>query len=141
MMKILELLTKQRRIGNIGERIAAKELKKKGYKILKRNFVATDAEIDIICENKTTLAFVEVKTRTLGRESPREMRPASAVTPDKQRKIIEAAREFLATREKGKRISLDIVEVYLDGDGRKKSVLHIENAFNRNTAKKGYFNR
>ena len=140
-MKILELLTRERRLGNIGERIAARELKKKGYKIIKRNFVATDAEIDIICESKTTLAFVEVKTRTLGRENPREMRPASAVTADKQRKIIGAAQEFLATREKGKRISLDIVEVYLDGKGKKSNVVHIENAFNRNTAKKGYFYR
>ncbi len=140
-MKILEVLTRARRVGNVGERIAARELKKEGYKILRRNFITPDAEIDIICENKTTLAFVEVKTRTLGRENPRELRPAAAVTPDKQRKIINAAHHFLATHEKGKRLSLDIVEVYLDGRGRKSKVVHIENAFNRNTAKKGYFYR
>ena len=140
-MKILEVLTRARRLGNVGERIAARALKKEGYKVLKRNFVATDAEIDIICENKTTLAFVEVKTRTVGRENPRELRPASAVTPDKQRKIISAANQFLATREKGKRVRLDIVEVYLDGKGRKSRVVHIENAFNRNTANKGNYYR
>ena len=133
-MKILDVLTRQRKIGNIGEKFAAKLLKKKGYKILKRNYVAFDSEIDIICESKTTIAFVEVKTRTLGLENPREPRPASAVTPEKQRKIIAAAKCYIATREKGKRISLDIIEIYLDNRGRLKNAVHIENAFTRNTA-------
>ena len=133
-MKILDVLTKQRKIGNKGEKIAVKSLKKEGYKILERNYVAFSSEIDIIAENKTTLAFIEVKTRTVGKENPREARPASAVTPDKQRKIINAAKCYIATHRAEKRISLDVIEVYLTLDGRKDSVIHIENTFNRNSA-------
>ena len=133
-MKILEVLTRRRKIGNIGEKLAARALKKEGYKILERNYVAFDSEIDIICENKTTIAFVEVKTRTIGYDNPREPRPASAVTPDKQRKIIGAANYYLGAREHGKHASLDIVEVYLNADGKPDRIVHIENAFNRNTA-------
>ena len=133
-MKILEVLTRRRKIGNIGEKFAARALKKEGYKILERNYVAFDSEIDIICENKTAITFVEVKTRTVGQENPREMRPASAVTPEKQRKIISAAKYYLGTHDSKKRVSLDIVEVYLNADGKPERVVHIENAFNRNTA-------
>ena len=80
------------------------------------------------------MVFVEVKTRTLGAENPREMRPASAVTPEKQRKIISAAKYYLGTHKSGKQVRLDIVEVYLDAVGKKNRIVHIENAFNRNTA-------
>ena len=133
-MKILEILTKKRKIGNIGEDIAARELKKDGYKIIKRNYVAVGVEIDIIAENKDTIAFVEVKTRSIGYENPREPRPASAVTREKQRKIIAAAKYYIGGINNTKHVSLDIVEVYLNNDGTKNKVLHIKNAFNINTA-------
>ena len=133
-MNILKILTKKRITGNVGEEIAAKLLKKKGYKILERNYVDENSEIDVIAENKTTLAFVEVKTRTVGCESPKELRPASAVNPEKQRKIIKAASRYHGYSSSKKRISLDIIEVYLDGDGKEVKVLHLENAFNLNTA-------
>lgn len=140
-MKILDVLTKQRKIGNKGEKIAVKALKKKGYKILERNYVAFSSEIDIIAENKTTLAFIEVKTRTEVKENSREARPASAVTPDKQRKIINAAKCYIANHSTEKRISLDVIEVYLASDGRKSNVIHIENAFNRNSANEREYKR
>ena len=132
-MKILDLLTPKRRIGNKGEKIAARALRKKGYKIISKNFVAADYEIDLIAENKTTIAIVEVKTRTK-ESTPWEPRPASSITPEKQRKIISAAKYYLATRRVNKRVSLDVVEVYLDEKLRKTKVVHIENAFNANTA-------
>ena len=134
-MKILEVLTEKRRIGNLGERAAKRYLILHGYKIIKMNYSAPGYEIDIICENKTTLAFVEVKTRS--RSSDIEPRPASSITPEKQRKIISAASYYLATKKINKRISLDVLEVYIEKDGKKekvKKIHHIENAFNKNTA-------
>jgi putative endonuclease len=133
-MKILEILTKKRKIGNLGERLAVKHLKKNGYKILKRNYVAVGNEIDIIAENKTTVAFIEVKTRSIASKSLIEPRPASAVTPEKQRKIIKTAKYFLGSYEKTKHVSLDIIEVYLNEDKTLNKITHIENAFNINTA-------
>ena len=134
MMKILELLTPKRKIGNIGESLAAKYLRKKGYKIIKKNYVALGAEIDIIAENKDTVAFVEVKTRTVGRENPKELRPAASVTKKKQQKIISTAKYFLGGKNNEKHVSLDIVEVYLNDNKKPNKIIHIENAFNANTA-------
>jgi putative endonuclease len=133
-MKILEVNTEKRKIGNIGEIIAEKHLKKDGYKILKTNYVAAGYEIDIIAESKDTVAFIEVKTRTVGRISPIEPRPSSSVTPDKQRKIISTAKYYLATARNTKRVSLDVIEVYLNDDGTENKTIHIKNAFNLNTA-------
>ena len=86
-MNILKILTVKREIGNIGELAAVKFLRKNGYKILERNYVAAGYEIDIIAENRDYTVFTEVKTRTLGAQSPKEARPASSVTPEKQRKL------------------------------------------------------
>jgi putative endonuclease len=133
-MKILELLTPKRIVGNKGERIAVRELRKKGYKIIKRNYVAAGYEIDIIAENKSTVAFVEVKTRTEQGGTPWEPRPASSITPEKQRKIISAAKYFLSSYNNQKRASLDVIEVYLNEKSKKLKVVHMENAFNVNTA-------
>lgn len=134
---ILKVKTEKRRIGDIGERAAARFLKRAGYKILKRNFVCEDGEIDIICADKTTVAFVEVKTRTIGKESPMEPRPASAVTPEKQRKIIKIAALYGAFFGKGKRKRLDIIEVFIDDSAkvpRVKEIKHLPAAFDRGDA-------
>lgn len=123
-------------LGRFGERAAARYLKKNGYKILERNYVAASHEVDIIAKSREYLIFVEVKTRTVGKEDPREPRPSSAVTPEKQRSIIAAAKCY------GKFISgikrrLDIIEVYAEECGKKRTVReikHLEGAFNVNTA-------
>lgn len=52
-------------VGKRGEDIAADYLKKQGYKILERNkHFSKNCEIDIIAQDKKTLVFAEVKTRT-----------------------------------------------------------------------------
>ena len=50
-------------IGDRGEALAARELKKHGYRILAKNFRSAHGEIDIIAEDRDVLVFVEVKTR------------------------------------------------------------------------------
>ena len=133
-MNILKVLTERRKVGNIGERAAAKFLKKSGFKILKKNYAPLDNEIDIIAENREFTVFVEVKTRTAGNESSAEPRPASAVTPKKQRGIISAAKYFLGTHKTGRKARLDIIEVYLDKRKKVQKILHLEGAFNVNSS-------
>ena len=113
-MKILELLTEKRKIGNKGEKAAEKLLKKSGYKILERNYVAEGHEIDIIACDREHTVFCEVKTRTLGRENPCEPRPASAVTPEKQRKIISTAKYYNSIKNCGRKMRFDVIEIFLD---------------------------
>lgn len=143
-MKILELDTERRILGNFGEREAEKHLKKNGYRILDRNFDDGEHEIDLIVKNRDTLAFVEVKTRSETSKDPREPRPASAVTPEKQRGIISAARAYLSLHPSELRLRFDIVEVTVSGEADKwkvERICHIEGAFNKNSAFKPKFYR
>jgi putative endonuclease len=50
--------------GQRGEDLACRFLRRRGYKILYRNFRGRrGGEIDIVCRDRDTLVFVEVKTR------------------------------------------------------------------------------
>ncbi|MBR2350558.1 MAG: YraN family protein [Clostridia bacterium] len=137
-MNILKILTERRMTGNFGEGEAAKLLKKKGYKILAKNHVEGDGEIDIIAADSEFTVFVEVKTRKYGVDNPVEPRAASSVTPEKQRRIIKAAKTYLAYNPTDKKVRFDVIEVYYDTEGAKRRVReinHLEGAFDLNTAK------
>lgn len=136
-MKILQIKTEKRLLGSWGEKAARRFLRKNGYKIIKKNFVADSHEIDIIAENNEYLVFVEVKTRTLGTEHPNEPRPASSVDAKKQRAIISAARFYTAYNPSKKKKRFDIIEVYVNNNNKKYSlaeIKHLKNTFNLNTA-------
>src|SRR3989338_2791101 len=49
--------------GNYGESLAVNFLKKRGYKILERNYRIRGGEIDIVAREGELLVFVEVKAR------------------------------------------------------------------------------
>ena len=140
-MRILKVKTEKRKLGNIGERIARRFLKRSGYKILEKNYVAKDSEIDVIAKKGDVCAFVEVKTRTKSSITNIEPRPASAVTPDKQSKIIKAASHYKNRNPGSYRMRFDVIEVIIDVDERGKKLItvnHLENTFDANTAAKGY---
>ena len=136
-MKILQIKTKKRILGNWGEKMAIRFLRKSGYRIIKKNFVSDSHEIDIIAEDKEYVIFVEVKTRTLGAEHPNEPRPASSVDAKKQRAIISAARFYTAYNPSKKKKRFDIIEAYTNSNNGKYSlaeIKHLKNTFNLNTA-------
>ncbi len=142
-MNILKIKTPKRTLGDYGEKMACKYLKKHGYKILKRNYAPNDTEIDIIASKKDILSFIEVKTRTIGTENPKEPRPASSVDQKKQRSIIKAAKYYIAYNPTDKKKRLDIIEVYVNKNNQKYCVAeikHLENTFNINTAFKSTYN-
>lgn len=74
-----------------GEELAAKYLKKHGYKIIKRNYKCPVGEIDIIAKDKDILVFIEVKSRN----SLAYGRPAEAVDEFKQRKLTQLAKYYI----------------------------------------------
>ena len=122
-------------IGKLGEDQAARFLKKNKFKIIERNLHVSHNEIDIIAISKKQgiIAFVEVKSRTVDKDlySPFGT-PASAVTKEKQRRTIEAARGYLRSNEKyfDFQPRFDVLEIYLDREDMKVlKINHIENAF------------
>ena len=131
-MEILKIKTKKRRVGDFGEDAAIKLLKREKFKIIKRNYVAVNHEIDIIAENREMQIFVEVKTRIV--EGDNDIRPADAVNKEKMRAIIKAASYYTGFNPSEKKKRFDVIEVYLEEKKGKLSVLrtnHIEGAFTR----------
>ncbi len=95
-----------RRTGIRGETFAYWYLRRRGYTIIARNFMAPGmkGEIDLAGYDGDVLAFVEVKTRTAAAErekgaAEREKDvalPEDAVTREKRRHLVRIARRFLA---------------------------------------------
>ena len=54
---------KRRPLGEQGERVTARYLRRNGYRILDRNVHLGRYEIDIIAQEDDAIVFVEVKTR------------------------------------------------------------------------------
>ena len=84
-------------IGKYGEDIAKNFLIKKGFKILETNYRQSRvAEIDIIAEDKNTLVFIEVKTRT----SLNYGHPFEAISQSKINKINSAILAYLSVNDR-----------------------------------------
>ena len=111
-------------IGKTGENAAVSHLKKKGYKILARNYRKSYGEIDIIASKDENIAFVEVKTR----KSDDYGTPSEFVTLKKQKKIIKTAYTYIQENDLDAEFTFDIVEVYLTGR-KVRDINHIVNAF------------
>lgn len=119
-------------IGRLGEKEAAKLLKKSGYRIVACNSHFSHNEIDIIAKNKEYIVFVEVKTRSTDKNLSYDFgTPASAVTRSKQQRTVSAARAFLKDGKYDKlQPRFDVIEVHLDKDDMKVlAINHITNAF------------
>ncbi len=109
-----------------GEALAGKILKKKGYKILKRNYANKLGEIDIIAYDKGTICFVEVKTRQTDCFGPPEL----AVTKEKRRRIVRTAMNYLAINHiEDTDCRFDVVSILYKKDDNKPEVELFESAF------------
>ncbi|MBR4934440.1 MAG: ribonuclease HII [Anaerotignum sp.] len=115
--------------GHRGEALAAKQMEKMGYEILKRNYYALKGEIDIIAKKDNYIVFTEVKYR----QSEEMGTPAEAVDYKKQQNIIRAAKVYMAENcllEEGCDFRFDVAEV-LTQDG-KNYFRYTEDAFQIN---------
>ncbi len=115
-----------RHLGEFGEERAVRFLRRKGYRIVERNYRCRQGEIDIIARKRDILAFVEVKLR-------RDDRFAEArefVTSAKQRRILSAASLYLAQCGEDLQPRFDVIEIYApSGERGPITINHLENAF------------
>ena len=122
-------------IGRLGENSVARLLKKQGFKILERNIHVSHNEIDLVALNKRQkiVAFVEVKARSVDKDLySRFGTPAAAVTKEKQKRTIDAAKGYLRANPKlyELQVRFDVAEVYLDKEDLSvMKINYIENAF------------
>jgi len=135
----------RRRLGAVGERLAAAHLEAAGYTIVERNFRTRYGELDLIAEDERFLVFCEVKSR-IARARPGPFGPFAAIGPDKRRRIRAMAREWLAgesgvsrpnagpaerrpPRRRTYELRFDAIGVELERDGSVVRLEHLEDAF------------
>lgn len=116
-------------IGNIGEEAAVQALKKRGYKIIARNYRTKLGEIDIIAKDGEYTVFAEVRLR----KSNAFGSPADTIDRRKQQKIIKAAQMYAVKNEiYDTPMRFDAVLINADTDGEKlvnTKIEIIKNAF------------
>jgi len=122
---MFSLFGRNKPLGEQGEDLAAKFLKKSGYTILDRNVHLGRYEIDLIVSQDDTTVFVEVKTRRT--DDP--VSPEENVNQRKQEHISQAARHYISDEDDPERYyRFDIVAVVLPENGAPK-IQHFPDAF------------
>lgn len=118
--------TARRRLGNAGERYAARLLEERGHQIVARQWRCTAGELDLVTLDGAELVFVEVRTR----RGDRFGTPEESIGPEKAARLVRLADYFLlAHPEHEPRVwRVDLVALELDGSGRIARAEHHINA-------------
>jgi len=109
-------------LGDLGEKIAANFIRKKGFEIISSNFRCRRGEIDLIALKGNIIVFFEIKTR---KKSSSNFDVKFSITQNKQSHIRDCAKYFLHSHKDYQdfQVRFDVVTV-VNG-----MIEHIENAF------------
>jgi len=126
--------TQKQILGKLGEDIACKYLKSKGFSIIDRNYLKKCGEIDIIAKNKDIIHFVEVKSvsREINREivsSETGYRPEDNLHPWKLERLTKTIQIYLIENNVSDETNwqFDVITVYIDEKRRISRVFMLEN--------------
>ncbi len=105
----------RRALGRWGEGVAEGYLRRRGYRIVARNWRCADGEIDLVARQGGDWVFVEVRTRRAGVGGT----PEESVTPAKQRRLLRLGQAFLQEHNlRDVPWRIDLVAVEIDRAGR-----------------------
>ncbi|MEQ8845878.1 MAG: YraN family protein [Phycisphaerales bacterium] len=121
---------KRDKLGPLGERVAARFLRRRGYRVLGRNLVTNFGEADLLCEHpRAGIVLVEVKARRFSANAPR---PEASVTLRKRQRLLRILEHLVRANgweHRPRRVDVIAVEFYPRRFLRAKaSVRHFENA-------------
>jgi putative endonuclease len=127
----------RRRLGALGEQIAAEHLRRLGFVIVERNVRTRHGEIDLIAvDGEGTLVFAEVKTRRASnarRGLCPGQEPLAWLKPSQQARVRRLARAWLyeasTPRPRARTIRFDAIGVIVDGRDRLLRLDHLEGAW------------
>jgi len=113
-------------LGNEGERLAARYLRRQGYKILARRYRTALGEIDLIARDGACVVIVEVKTRRTDAAG----QPHEAVDLYKQAQLTRLALAFLKRHRLLEHSArFDVVSIVWEAAGAEPQIIHYRNAF------------
>ena len=110
-------------LGARGEKLAADFLRRKGIEVLEKHHRTRLGEIDLICRDRDTIVFVEVKARSCAAIA----QPFESVGAHKRDKLRRLAEQYLEYKRLGPvDARFDVVSVVLEP---KPAIEHIIGAF------------
>jgi putative endonuclease len=107
--------------GEDAENLAAAFLQRAGLTLVERNYRCRFGEIDVIARDGATLVFVEVRLRS----SERFGGAAASITAAKRKKLLRAARHYLAGIARAPACRFDALLI----SGPDHSIEWLKNAF------------
>ena len=115
-------------LGAVGEDLIASDYKKRGFKLLERNYIfrrgKQTGEIDLIFEKSREIVFVEVKARS----SDKFGSAFEAVDYFKQRKLVRTAKLYMQLHPKFTDYNYRIDVAAVDIDNKDRPVIILTNA-------------
>jgi putative endonuclease len=116
--------------GAAGEQAAVEFLRRRGYRIVERNFRTKYGELDIVAVDGEALVFCEVRARVGANAIAYAL---ESVGPAKRLQLRKMASEWFRLRTaelpETKATRFDVVAVAMTGDGRPVSIEHVRGAF------------
>ena len=109
--------------GSEAESIALEFLKKKGLRLVQRNYRCRNGEIDLIMEERDTLVFVEVRFR----QSSAYGSALESVDAKKKSRIIHCASHYLSVHKISRPTRFDVVA--LSPDAQRLHIDWVPDAF------------
>ena len=124
-----------KKLGILGEKIAEKYLKKKGYRILDKNYSSKfvsgpqRGEIDIVAKKSDIISFVEVKALEESGEPFSDISPEEKFNLAKKRKIIKMAENWLIENKipLDSKWQIDVISIKIDLENKKAKILYFSN--------------
>ena len=110
-------------LGKWGEDFTCRYLQQNGYEIIARNVHSRYGEIDMIAVDGPYIVFIEVKTRAQDAGTG----PLEAVTPAKQRRIIQTALCYLQEHPSRLQPRFDVAAVVVGEEGL--AIEYLKDAF------------
>jgi putative endonuclease len=127
---------RQRRLGRLGEELAAAHFLRLGFAVLARNVRTRHGEIDLIAFDGRAIVFAEVKTRrttAVARQVCAPQEPLTWLGPRQRARLRKLAAAWLAdaahVRPSARTIRFDAIGVTVDGTDGVVHLDHIEGAW------------
>lgn len=117
------------KIGTLGENIAEKYLKNKGFLVISRNYREKWGEIDIVCKKGQTFHFVEVKSVSQGTYSdlPDKHRPEDMLHQNKAKRLRRVIETYIDRNLIKEDFVCDLITVRIDQEKMTARVAMFEN--------------
>ena len=117
-------MSRRDHVWRAGERAAWEAYRRRGYRLVARNWRCPLGELDLVVERDGVVVICEVKARA----STLMGAPHDAVTPQKQHKLRAVAEAFLGSRPEPASYRFDVASVRLSPEGEAE-VRVFEDAF------------